>query len=99
LPNPYNNLTAPAAVRFISVAGCAEVSFLRADGCPCSPKKEEAMTNQDDEDKSNMRIMWIASGVIVLGLVVLTLTLGTSNQPTSSTTDAIGGQSQTTPAK
>jgi len=30
------------------------------------PKKEGSMTNQDDEEKQNMRIMWIASGVIVL---------------------------------
>ena len=55
------------------------------------------MANQDDEEKKNMRIMWIASAVIVLSLVVLTLILGTSNHPASSTTDAVGGQSRTAP--
>ena len=29
------------------------------------------MTNQDDEEKRNMRIMWIASGVVVLFIVGL----------------------------
>jgi len=57
------------------------------------------MANQDDEEKRNMRIMWIASAVIVLGLVVATLMFGTSNQPTSSTTDATGGRSRTAPEK
>jgi hypothetical protein len=33
------------------------------------PKKEGSMTNQDDEEKRNMRIMWIASGVVVLFIV------------------------------
>jgi hypothetical protein len=40
------------------------------------------MTNQDDEEKTNMRIMWITSGLIVLGIVVLMLTIG---EPTPTT--------------
>jgi hypothetical protein len=34
------------------------------------------MTSQDDEDKKNMRIMWIASGVIALFIVGLMLMIG-----------------------
>jgi hypothetical protein len=37
------------------------------------------MTDQDDEDKKNMRIMWIASAVIALFIVGLMLMIG---QPT-----------------
>ena len=55
------------------------------------------MTNQNDEEKQNMRIMWIASGVIVLfflgimGLSVL------SDKGTGST--EMSSQSRTAPAQ
>ena len=54
------------------------------------------MTNKDDEEKTNMRIMWIASGLVVLGIVALMLTIGTT--PTMGPTDTTA-QSQTVPAQ
>jgi uncharacterized membrane-anchored protein len=54
------------------------------------------MTSQDDEEKKNMRIMWVASGLIVLGIVVLMLTIGTT--PTMGPTDTTA-QSQTVPTQ
>jgi hypothetical protein len=59
------------------------------------PKKEGSMTNQDDEEKKNMRIMWIASGVVVLILLGLMLTLG-QQTPTGTATD-MSSQSRTAP--
>ena len=56
------------------------------------------MTNQDDEEKKNMRIMWIASGAIVLFILGLMLMIGEPTQTTGPTTDAIG-HSRTAPAK
>ena len=56
------------------------------------------MTNQDDEEKRNMRIMWIASGVVVLfivGLMSLSM-LGMLGNPGTSPTD-ISSQSRTAP--
>jgi len=43
------------------------------------------MTSQDDEEKKNMRIMWIASGVVVLGILGLMLTIGEPTRTTSPT--------------
>jgi hypothetical protein len=56
------------------------------------------MTNQDDEEKKNMRIMWIASGVIVLffvGLMSLSM-LGMLGNAGSGPTD-MSSQSRTAP--
>jgi hypothetical protein len=64
------------------------------------PKKEGSMTNQDDEEKRNMRIMWIASGVVVLfivGLMGLSM-LGMLGSPGTSPTD-MSSQSRTAPAQ
>ena len=55
------------------------------------------MTSQDDEEKKNMRIMWIASGVVVLGILGLMLTIGEPTRPPSPTDT--GGQSQTAPSQ
>ena len=58
------------------------------------------MTNQDDEEKRNMRIMWIASGVVVLfivGLMGLSM-LGLLGNPGTSPTD-MSSQSRTAPAQ
>jgi hypothetical protein len=52
------------------------------------------MTDQDDEEKKNMRIMWIASGVIVLGILGLMLTIGEPTRTAGPATDA-SGQSRT----
>jgi hypothetical protein len=54
------------------------------------------MTDQDDEDKKNMRIMWIASGVIVLFIVGLMFTIGAPTPATSPATD-MSSQSRTAP--
>jgi hypothetical protein len=54
------------------------------------------MTDQDDEDKKNMRIMWIASGVIALVIVGLMFTIGAPTPATSPATD-ISSQSRTSP--
>jgi len=54
------------------------------------------MTNQDDEEKRNMRIMWMASGVIVLfmlGMMGLSMLSDTGTQPTD-----MSSQSRTAPA-
>jgi hypothetical protein len=64
------------------------------------PKKEGSMTNQDDEEKRNMRIMWIASGVVVLfivGLMGLSM-LGMLGNPGTSPTD-MSSQSRTAPTQ
>jgi cytochrome c-type biogenesis protein CcmH/NrfG len=56
------------------------------------------MTNQDDEEKRNMRIVWIASGVVVLfivGLMSLSM-LGMLGNPGTSPTD-MSSQSRTAP--
>ena len=56
------------------------------------------MTNQDDEEKRNMRIMWIASGVVVLfivGLMSFSM-LGMLGNPGTSPTD-MSSQSRTAP--
>jgi len=57
------------------------------------------MTNQDDEDedKQNMRIMWMASGVIVLfilGMMGLSMLSDTGTGPTE-----MSSQSRPAPAK
>jgi hypothetical protein len=53
------------------------------------------MTDKDDEERSNMRIMWIASGLVVLGIVILMLTIGEPTR-TAGPTDTTA-QSQTVP--
>ncbi len=60
------------------------------------PKKEGSMTDQDDEDKKNMRIMWIASGVIALFIVGLMLMIGAPTPTTNPATD-MSSQSRTAP--
>jgi hypothetical protein len=55
------------------------------------------MTDQENEDKKNMRIMWIASGVIVLFIVGLMFTIGAPTPTTSPATD-MSSQSRTAPA-
>jgi hypothetical protein len=47
------------------------------------------MANQDDEEKANMRIMWVASGLVVLGILVLMLTIGEPTR-TPGPTDTTG---------
>jgi hypothetical protein len=59
-----------------------------------SGEKEESMA--DDEDKKNMRIMWIASGVIALFIVGLMFTIGAPTPTTSPATD-MSSQSRTSP--
>jgi hypothetical protein len=54
------------------------------------------MTNQDDEEKKNWRIMWIASGVIVL--IILGL-MGVSMLDTGTGPTDMSSQSRTAPAK
>jgi hypothetical protein len=54
------------------------------------------MTNQDDEDRKNMRIMWIASGVIALFIVGLMFTIGAPTPTTNPATD-MSSQSRTAP--
>jgi hypothetical protein len=56
------------------------------------------MSDQDDEDKKNMRIMWAASGVIALLILGLALTIGDPTPTTSSTTD-MSGQSRAAPPR
>jgi hypothetical protein len=61
------------------------------------PKKEGSMTSQDDEEKENMRIMWIGSGLIVLfilGMMGLSMLSDTGKGPTE-----MSGQSRTAPEK
>jgi hypothetical protein len=58
--------------------------------------EEESMADQDDEDKKNMRIMWIASGVVVLFILGLMFTIGAPNPTTSPATD-LSSQSRTAP--
>jgi hypothetical protein len=58
------------------------------------------MTNQYDEEKRTMRIMWIASGVVVLfivGLMGLSM-LGILGNPGTSPTD-MSSQSRTAPTQ
>ena len=54
------------------------------------------MIDQDDEDKKNMRIMWIASGVIALFIVGLMLMIGAPTPTTGPATD-MSSQSRTAP--
>jgi hypothetical protein len=54
------------------------------------------MADQDDEDKKNMRIMWIASGVIVLFILGLMFTIGAPTPTTSPATD-LSSQSRKAP--
>jgi hypothetical protein len=57
------------------------------------PRVEATMANQDDEEKANMRIMWVASGLVVLAILILMLTIG---EPTRTTGPAdTTGQSPT----
>jgi hypothetical protein len=51
------------------------------------------MTNQEDEEKTNMRIMWVASGVIALFIVGLMLAIG---NPTPPDPTDLSSQSRTT---
>jgi hypothetical protein len=50
------------------------------------------MSNQVDEDKKNMRIMWAASGLIALLIVGLMLAIG---NPTSPASTDLSSQSRT----
>ena len=50
----------------------------------------------DDEDKQNMRIMWIASAVIALFIAGLMLTIGAPTPSTSPATD-MSSQSRSVP--
>src|SRR5262245_4538237 len=71
------------------------VSYLRMHGR--RPRdEEESMADQDDEDKKNMRIMWIASGVIVLFILGLMFTIGAPTPTTSPATD-LSSQSRKAP--
>jgi hypothetical protein len=58
--------------------------------------EEESMADQDDEDKKNMRIMWVASGVVVLFILGLMLTIGAPTPTTTPATD-LSSQSRTAP--
>jgi hypothetical protein len=51
------------------------------------------MTNEDDEDKKELRIMWVASGLIALFIVGLMFAIG--DQTPSGPTD-LSSQSRTT---
>ena len=51
------------------------------------------MTNEDDEDKKELRIMWVASGLIALFIVGLMFAIG--DQIPSAPTD-LSSQSRTT---
>jgi hypothetical protein len=55
------------------------------------------MTSQDDEEKQNMRIMWIASGVIVLFFLVIMGLSVLSDKGTSPT--EMSSQSRSAPAQ
>jgi len=54
------------------------------------------MADQDDEDKKNMRIMWIASGVVVLFILGLMFTIGAPT-PTSNPATDLSSQSRKAP--
>ena len=71
------------------------ISYLRMHG-RLPRDEEESMADQDDEDKKNMRIMWIASGVIVLVILGLMFTIGAPTPATSPATD-MSSQSRTAP--
>jgi hypothetical protein len=58
--------------------------------------EEELMADQNDEDKKNMRIMWIASGLIVLFIIGLMFTIGAPT-PTNSPATDMSSQSRTAP--
>jgi hypothetical protein len=60
-------------------------------------KKAGSMTSQDDEDKQNMRIMWMASGVIVLFILAMMGLSMLSDTGTGST--EMSSQSRSAPAK
>jgi hypothetical protein len=51
------------------------------------------MTNEDDEDKKELRIMWVASGLIALLIVGLMFAIGDQTPP--GPTD-LSSQSRTT---
>jgi hypothetical protein len=54
------------------------------------------MTNQQDEEKSDMRIMWVASGLVVLFIVGLMLTIGNATPPVEQTS-AVGHEQTASP--
>ena len=58
--------------------------------------QEESMADQNDEDKKNMRIMWIASGLVVLFILGLMFTIGAPTPTTNPATD-MSSQSRTAP--
>jgi hypothetical protein len=60
-------------------------------------EKGGSMTSQDDEEKENMRIMWIASGVIVLLILGMMGLSMLSDTGTGST--EMSSQSRSAPAK
>jgi hypothetical protein len=67
------------------------------NGTGSASEKEGSMTSQDDEEKENMRIMWIGSGLIVLfilGMMGLSMLSDTSTGPTE-----MSSQSRPAPAK
>jgi hypothetical protein len=70
-------------------------AYLRVRGRLPSDE-EESMADQNDEDKKNMRIMWIASGAIVLFIIGLMLTIGQPT-PTNNPATDMSSQSRTTP--
>jgi len=55
------------------------------------------MSDQESEDKKNMRIMWIASGVIALFILGLMFTIGAPTPPSDPATD-LSSQSRKPPA-
>ena len=55
------------------------------------------MTSQDDEEKENMRIMWIASGVVVL-FILGTMGLSMLSDTGTGSTE-MSSQSRSAPAK
>jgi hypothetical protein len=62
------------------------------------PKSVHQMADQNDEDKKNMRIMWIASGVVVLFVIGMMLTIGAPTPTTNPATD-MSSQSRTAPPR
>jgi hypothetical protein len=78
--------------------GVGSPARIEGDKAPAvSREKEGSMTNQDDEDKKNMRIMWIASGVIALVIIGLMFTIGAPTPATNPATD-ISSQSRKSPS-
>ena len=94
---PFYGIVIFAARRFMFTSVGGRIMTQRGRSAwAIGPRAERSMTNQDDEEKKNMRIMWIASGLIVLGIVVLMVTIGTT--PTMGPTDTTA-QSQTVPTQ